>query len=73
MEEFGNEVLYYYLHLVGILRWYIELGRIDIFHETLLMPQYQANTLIGHIEVKYLIFDNLKSHMNMGRIGYDIK
>ena len=72
MEELGNYLLSLYLQLVGILRWDIELGRIDIFHETLLMPQYQANPLIGHLEVKYLIFDNLKSHMKMGRIGYDM-
>ena len=49
MEELGNYLLSLYLQLLGILRWDIELGRIDIFHETLLMPQYQANPLIGYL------------------------
>ena len=48
-EEFGTEFLSLYLQLVGVLRWAIELGRIDIFHETLLMSQYQDNRRIGHL------------------------
>ena len=42
-EELGPELLSQYLHLVGILSWAIELGRIDTFHETLLMLQYNDN------------------------------
>ena len=33
MEEVFPKVLSWYLQLVGILRWYIELGRIGIFYE----------------------------------------
>ena len=64
-------MLFRYLQLVGILRWAIEIRRIDIFHETSLMFQYQANPWIGRLEVLYHIFAYLKSHMKMGRIGYD--
>ena len=69
-EELGPKLLYWYLPLVGILRWAIELGGIDNFHEILLMSQYQANNWIDHLEVLYHIFDYLKSHTKMGRIGY---
>ena len=72
MEELGPEFFYQYLQLVGILRWDIELGRIVIFHETLLVPQYQAIPRIGHLEVIYLIFAYLKSHMKMERIVSDV-
>ena len=70
-EELVPELLSWYLQLVGILRWDIELGRIDIFHETSLMSQYHTNTSIGHLEVLYHILAYLKSHMKMGRICYD--
>ena len=72
MEELGNYLLSLYLQLVGILLWDIELGRIDIFHETLLMPQYQAYHLIGHIEIIYIISAYLKTHMKMERIVSDL-
>ena len=72
IEELGTELLSYYLQLVGIFRWVVDIGRIRIFHDTSLMLQYQANTCIGYIEVIYHIFAYLKIHMNMGNIGYDL-
>ena len=64
-------MLSWYFHLVGILCWAIYLGSVYIFHETLLMSQYQANPWIVHLKVIYHIFSYLKSHIKMGRIGYD--
>ena len=61
----------WYFQLVGILRWAIELGRIDIFYETSLMPQYQDNPWIGHLEVLYHIFAYLNINMKMASIIYD--
>ena len=60
-----------YLHLVGILSWAIDILRIDIFHETSMMSQYQVNPWIGQFEVIYHIFSYLNSHINMGCMGYD--
>ena len=37
-----------YQQLIGILRWAIELGRIDIQIEVALMSQYQASSRYGH-------------------------
>jgi hypothetical protein len=32
-----------YMQLIGILRWALEIGRIDTFLEVSLLSQYQAN------------------------------
>ena len=45
-----------YQELIGILRWAVELGRIDIEIEVALMSQYQASLRYGHLEALYLIF-----------------
>jgi len=59
--------------LIGICRWAIELGRIDIAHEVSLLSQYQANPRIGHLEALYHVFAYMKSHDNMGKLAYDLK
>jgi hypothetical protein len=59
-----------YLQLIGILRWAIELGRIDITLETALMSQYSASPREGHLEAVYHIFAYLACHPN-GRIVFD--
>ena len=48
--------------LIGILRWAIELGRVDILTETALMSQYSANPREGHLEALYLIFHFLSKN-----------
>jgi hypothetical protein len=45
-----------YLQLIGMLRWAVELGRIDIALETALMSQYSASPREGHIEAVFYIF-----------------
>jgi hypothetical protein len=59
-----------YLQLIGILRWAIELGRIDIALETALLSQYSASPREGHLEAVYHIFAYLARHLN-GRIVLD--
>ena len=39
-EELGPEMISRYLELIGICRWAVELGRIDIFLELSLLSQY---------------------------------
>ena len=58
MEELGPEIISRYLHLIGICRWSVELGRID---------------MIGYLEVLYNVFAYLKNHPGMGRLAYDSK
>jgi hypothetical protein len=45
-----------YLQLMGILRWAIELGRVDIFVEVSQLSQFQALPRQGHLEAAYHIF-----------------
>ena len=42
-EELDHTLASRYMQLIGILRWAVEIGRIDIFLETSLLSQYQAN------------------------------
>jgi hypothetical protein len=70
-DELGSELSSCYLQLIGIARWAIELGRIDIFHEVSLLSQYQVNPRVGHLGVMYHVFAYLKNHLDMRRIAYD--
>ena len=42
--------------LIGVLWWAIELGRIDILMEVVMLSQYQANQRGEHQEGLYLLF-----------------
>jgi hypothetical protein len=53
LNELGLELSSHYLQLIGIERWAIELGRINIHHEVSLLSQYQANLRVGHLEALY--------------------
>ena len=59
------------MQLIGILRWAVEIGRIDIYLEVSLLSQYQANPRLGHLEAIYHTFSYLKCHLDMGRLAYD--
>ena len=55
-----GEELTYFQELIGILRWAIELGRVDIFHEVSILSQFQAAPREGHMEEVLHIFAFLK-------------
>lgn len=48
--------------LIGILRWAIELGRVDIYFEVSVLSQFLASPREGHLEAVYHIFAYLKGH-----------
>ena len=48
-----------YRQIIGILRWAIELGRIDILTEVAFLSQYQADPREGHLEALYWIVNYL--------------
>ena len=62
------------MQLIGILWWAVELERIDIFVEMLMLSQYQVNPRLGHLEMAGLpyLFSYLKRHLDMGHIAYDL-
>ena len=53
-----------YQFFIGMLRWAVELGRIDMLQETSQMSCYMANPLSGHLHQLFHIFHNLKNHMS---------
>ena len=73
MEALGPEMISWYLHLIGICRSAVELGRINTFLEVYLLSQYQASTRLGHLKVLYNVFAYLKKHPYMGILTYDSK
>ncbi len=52
-----------YQQLVGILRWAVELGRIDIHLPVALMAQYLAQPREGHLHQVFHIFAYIKAHL----------
>ena len=52
----------YYQGLIGVLRWIIELGRVDIMVGVSMLSRYLANPRVGHLEEAIHVFAYLKSH-----------
>jgi Reverse transcriptase (RNA-dependent DNA polymerase) len=70
-DELDQALASRFMQLIGILRWAVEIGRIDIYLETSLLSQYQANPRFGHLEAAYHIFAYLKNHPDLGRLAFD--
>jgi len=49
---------------LGVLRWIVELGRIDIMTEVSMLSSHNAMPREGHLEGIYHIFSYLKGHEN---------
>lgn len=60
----------YYHQLIGILRWAVELGRIDITTEVSIMAGFQAAPRTGHLDALFHIFAYLKKHTR-SRVVFD--
>ena len=58
--ESKTQGLQRYQELIGILRWAVEVGRVDILLETSLMSTHFALPRRGHLEKLYHIFGYLK-------------
>jgi hypothetical protein len=52
--------LHYYQELIGVLRWAVEIGRLDILLEVALLSTHLALPRQGHLEQVYHIFGYLK-------------
>jgi hypothetical protein len=58
----GPDQSNYYASLIGILRWAVELGRIDIYINVALLSSFLAQPCIGHLQQVLHIFSYLKCH-----------
>ena len=54
----------YYMSLIGILRWMVELGRVDICLEVSMMSSFLAMPREGHLQQVLNIFAHLKKYHN---------
>ncbi len=54
----------YFMSLIGILRWAVELGRINIYIDVALLSSFMAQPRIGHMNQVLHIFTYLKHHEN---------
>jgi hypothetical protein len=61
-NELDSELSSRYSQLIGILRWMVELGCIDIYHEVSVLSQYLALPQAGHLEAVYHIFAYFNKH-----------
>jgi len=68
--ELSDEGASRYLQLIGILRWAVELGRIDIYTEVSMLSQHQCMPRTGHLDAIYRIFWYLKN-AKQARIIFD--
>ena len=57
---------------LGVLRWIVEIGRIDIMFEVTSLSRFLIQPRKGHLEQVYRIFAYLKSHIN-GWMVFDSK
>ena len=58
-DEFDAKHVSQLQKLIGTLRWAVELGRIGVQREAVLLSQYQSSPQEGHLEALYLIFHSL--------------
>jgi hypothetical protein len=54
----------YYMSLIDILRWIVELGRVDVCLECSMMSSYMALPREGHLYELFQIFGYLKKYHN---------
>ena len=60
-RELDAEGMRYFQELIGVLRWSIELGRVDILLEVALLSTHLALPRVGHLQQVYHIFGYLKN------------
>jgi hypothetical protein len=66
----------YYQQQIGVLRWGVELGRIDIAVEVSMMASFTAAPRIGHFDAMLHIFAYLSQHSRSKLVfddGYEVK
>ena len=61
-SELRDSEASYFHSLVGVLRWIVELGRVDIDVEVSMMSSHLALPGVGHLKEIYHIFAYFKAH-----------
>jgi len=70
-EELSASEATYFQGLIGILRWCIELGRIDIITEVTMLSSFLVNPRRGHLDQAFHIIAYLKKHIRSSMVFDD--
>ena len=70
--ELKSDGIQTYQELIGVLRWAVELGRVDILLEVALMSTYMAMPREGHLQQLYRMFGYLKAYPKR-KIAFDFQ
>ena len=63
--ELNSDDLTHFQELIGILRWAVEIGRVDILTELSMLSAFQASPRRGHLEQAYHIFAYMKKKVKL--------
>ena len=63
-QELKSDGVQYYMGLIGVLRWAVEIGRFDILYETSIMSTHLALPRVRHLEQMFHVFGYLKEKTN---------
>ena len=68
-EELGEDDTAYYNSLIGVLRWIVELGRVDINTEVSMLSSHLALPRSGHLDAVLNIIAYLNKTHNSGMVS----
>ena len=63
-DELSETEASYFQSLIGVLRWMVELGRVDICTEVSILSSHLALPRKGHLDALFHLFAYLKTHHN---------
>ena len=66
--ELGEKDASHFHSLIGVIRWIVELGRVDLDVEVSMMSSHLSHPREGHLKEIYHIFAYLKAHSNTGMV-----
>ena len=69
-KELNAKLSNWYMHLIGMLQWMVEIGRVDILTEVSLMLSHMAMPREGHLDAVLHIFGYPKIKYN-SRMAFD--
>ena len=63
-DELNAEDANFYQHLIGVLHWIVELGRVDVIAEMSMLASYLCNPREGHMDTALHLYSWLKKNHN---------
>lgn len=64
-RELDGDDVTMYQELIGMLRWAVEIGRVDVLTELSMLSSYQASPREGHLEHIINIFSYIKKNIKL--------